>query len=54
LFQKRAYVEADLPRIRLAEFILQIRDDLSKRALAIAALEHLSSRPLQFDSAFGE
>ena len=45
---------ANLCRIRIVELLLQFRDDLAERALAVAAFEHLSSGALQLDCAFGK
>src|SRR5271169_1627498 len=54
LLQKRGDIGANLFRIGGAELFLQLRDDLAERALAVAALQHLPARALQFDGAFGE
>src|SRR5579864_568685 len=51
LLKERTDVAANLLRIGRAKFLLQLHDDLAEGSLAVAALEHLPSRTLQFDCA---
>jgi hypothetical protein len=54
LFQELADVTANLFWIGNRELFLQLGDDLSERALAVAALQNLAPGALQLDGAFGE
>src|ERR1022692_433493 len=54
LLQKLADVGANLGGIRVAKLGLQFSDDLAEGTLPVAALQHLPSRALQLDRAFGK
>src|ERR1700674_4172763 len=54
LLEKLSDVVANLGRIGGGVLTLRFRDDLEEGALAVAMLEHLPSRALQLDGAFGK